>query len=169
MTPPRQVRIEKTKYDGTVRRFCDGQLLDHSGPLLRVKVPAATPVYVTREARWVPSGDTALHCYFEDRWYNVWHLCEHVVAPNLWYANVAMPAGFDGATIRWVDLDIDIRCYLDGSLEVLDEDEFAQHRVELGYSDEIVEHALAARDEMLRLARAGAFPFDHETQIKLLW
>ena len=79
-----------------------------------------------------------------------------------------MPARFDGATIRWVDLDIDIRCYLDGSLEVLDEDEFAQHRVELGYSDEVVEHALAARDEMLRLARAGAFPFDHETQIKLL-
>ena len=168
MAPPRQVRIEKTKYDGTVRRFCAGQLLDHSGPLLRVKVPAATPVYVTREERWVPSGDTALHCYFEDRWYNVWNLGEHIIAPNLWYANVAMPAGFDGATIRWVDLDIDIRCYLDGSLEVLDEDEFAQHRVELGYSDEVVEHALAARDEMLRLASAGAFPFDHETQIKLL-
>ena len=74
MAPPRHVRIEKTKYDGTVRRFCVGQLLDHSGPLLRVKVPAGTPVYVTREARWVPSGDTALHCYFEDRWYNVWHL-----------------------------------------------------------------------------------------------
>ena len=69
MASPRQVRIEKTKYDGTVRRFCDGQLLDHSGPVLRVKVPAANPVYVAREARWVPSGDTALHCYFEDRWY----------------------------------------------------------------------------------------------------
>ena len=165
---PRTIRIEKTKYDGTVQRFCDGQLLDHVGSMLRVKVPAGTPAYVTREDRWVKSGDTALHCYFENRWYNVWHLREHIVAPNLWYANVAMPARFDGATIRWVDLDIDIRCHLDGSLEVLDEDEFAQHRVELGYSDEVVERALAARDEMLQLARAGAFPFDHETQIGAL-
>ena len=165
---PRTIRIEKTKYDGTVQRFCDGQLLDHVGSVLRVKVPAGTPVYVTRKERWVKSGSTALHCYFENRWYNVWHLREHIVAPNLWYANVAMPARFDGATIRWVDLDIDIRCHLDGSLEVLDEDEFAQHRVELGYSDEVVERALAARDEMPQLARAGAFPFDHETQIGAL-
>ena len=66
---------------------------------------------------------------------------------------------------RWVDLDIDIRCYRDGAPEVLDEDEFEQHRVEFGYPDEVVEQALAARDEALRLAQERAFPFDYETQI----
>ena len=30
---------------------------------------------------------------------------------------------------------------------------------------EVVERALAARDEALRLAQARAFPFDYETQI----
>ncbi|MAG34720.1 MAG: hypothetical protein CL878_00500 [Dehalococcoidia bacterium] len=100
MVAPRRVRIEKLKYDGTVQDFCEGQLLDHADSVLRVKVPAGTAVYVTKDDRWIRNDDTALELYFEDRWYNVWHLREHTVVPNLWYANVAMPARFDGETLR---------------------------------------------------------------------
>ena len=78
---------------------------------------------------------------------------------------MAAPASFDGDELHWVDLDIDVRCYLDGSLRVLDEDEFERNRVEMAYPDELVTQALAARDEVLRLGREGAFPFDYETQI----
>ena len=39
---------------------------------------------------------------------------------------------------------------------------------ELGYPAEVVERALAARDEALRLAQARVFPFDYETQISAL-
>jgi protein associated with RNAse G/E len=48
---------------------------------------------------------------------------------------------------------------------VLDEDEFERNRVEMAYPDELVRLALAARDEVLRLGREGAFPFDYERQI----
>ena len=125
-------------------------------------------------SRWVQSGQTtcAVELYFEDRWYNVWHFRDDTTDPLwfkvLWYCNVALPASFDGETLRWVDLDIDIRCYRDGAPEVLDEDEFEQHRVELGYPAEVVERALAARDEVLRLAQERVFPFDYETQISAL-
>ena len=62
-------------------------------------------------SRWVESGKTtrAVELYFEDRWYNVWHFRDDTT--ELWYCNVALPASFDGETLRWVDLDIDIRCY----------------------------------------------------------
>lgn len=165
---PRTIRIEKAKYGGTVQAAWESELLDHAGSLLRSVVPGGRPVYVLGRSRWVQSGQTtrAVELYFEDRWYNVWHFRDGTT--ELWYCNVAMPASFDGQTLRWVDLDIDIRCYRDGVPEVLDEDEFAQHRIELGYPDEVVERALAARDEALRLAQQRAFPFDYETQIKLL-
>lgn len=165
---PRTIRIEKAKYDGTIQAAWDSQLLDHAGPLLRSVVPGDMPVYVRDRSRWVQSGKTtcAVELYFEDRWYNVWHLRDDIT--TLWYCNVAMPASFDGKTLRWVDLDIDIRCYRDGAPEVLDEDEFEQHRIELGYPADVVERALAARDEALRLAQARAFPFDYDTQITVL-
>ncbi len=165
---PRTIRVEKAKYDGTVQAAWESELLNHAGSLLRSVVPGGRPVYVLDRSRWVQSGQTtcAVELYFEDRWYNVWHFRDG--ATELWYCNVAMPASFDGKTLRWIDLDIDIRCYRDGVLEVLDEDEFEQHRVELAYPDEIVERALAARDEALRLAQERAFPFDYETQIGAL-
>ena len=110
--------------------------------------------------------DNAIEIYFTDRWYNVWHLREHTTYDNLWYSNIAMPAIFDGKTLRWVDLDLDVRCHLDRSLRVLDEDEFEQNRVEMGYPIEVVERAFAARDEVLALGKDGTFPFNHETQLE---
>ena len=171
---PRTIRVEKAKYDGTIQAAWESELLDHAGSLLRSIVPGGRPVYVPDRSRWVESGKTtrAVELYFEDRWYNVWHFPDDTTDPLwfkvLWYCNVALPASFDGKTLRWVDLDIDIRCHRDGVPEVLDEDEFEQHRVEFGYPDEVVERALAARDEALRLAQARVFPFDYETQISAL-
>ncbi len=164
----RTIRIEKAKYDGTVQAAWESELLDHAGSLLRSVVPGGRPVYVLDRSRWVQSGQTtcAVELYFDDRWYNVWHFRDGTT--ELWYCNVAMPATFDGKTLRWIDLDIDIRCYRDGVPEVLDEDEFAQHRIELGYPAEVVERAFAARDEALRLAQERAFPFDYDTQIGAL-
>ena len=165
---PRTIRVEKTKYDGTIQAAWESRLLDHTGSLLRSVVPGGAPVYVLDRSRWVKSGRTTcmVELYFEDRWYNVWHVRDGTT--ELWYCNVALPATFDGQTLRWVDLDIDVRCYRDGAPEVLDEDEFEQHRVELGYPAEVVERALAARDEALRLAQERVFPFDYETQISAL-
>lgn len=159
------VWVVSTKYDGTPRDSYGAELLDHEGSIVRLRVPAGTPTY-GKHGQTVQAEDNAVEIYFTDRWYNVWHLREHTTYPNLWYANIAMPAGFDGKTLRWVDLDLDIRCYLDGSLRVLDQDEFDQNRVGMGYTSEVVEHALAARDEVLQLGKSGIFPFNHEEQIE---
>lgn len=158
------VSVVSTKYDETPRDRYEAQLLDHQGPIVRLRVPAGTPTY-GKYGQIVEAEDNAIEIYFTDRWYNVWHFREHTTYDNLWYSNIAMPARFDGKTLRWVDLDLDIRCHLDGSIRVLDEDEFEQNRIEMGYPSEVVERAFAARDEVLRLGKDGTFPFDHETQL----
>jgi protein associated with RNAse G/E len=75
-----------------------------------------------------------------------------------------MPCQFDGSVLRWVDLDIDIVCYADGSIVVKDEREFEEHTTLLAYPDQVVERALAARDELLCLAQASEFPFKRESR-----
>ena len=161
----RVVQVVSTKYDGTLRDTCQAQVLDHVGSTVRLIVPAGTAIYAGKADQGVEAEDNGIEIYFTDRWYNVWHLREHTTWPNRWYSNVAAPARFDGDELHWVDLDIDIRCYLDGSLQVLDEDEFERNRVEMGYPDELVSQALAAREEVLRLGRERVFPFDYERQI----
>ena len=158
------VWVVSTKYNGTPRDSYEAQLLDGEGSKIRLRVPSDTPTYGNR-GQMIEAEDNAIEIYFTDRWYNVWHFREHTSYNNLWYSNIAMPARFDSKTLRWVDLDIDIRCYLDGSLRVLDEDEFERNCIEMSYTSEVIERALAARDEVLKLGKSGSFPFDHETQI----
>ena len=101
--------------------------------------------------------DSFTGLFWTDRWYNVWQIDR--TEGVLFYANVAMPCQFDGSILRWVDLDIDVVCYTDGSIVVKDEHEFEEHVLLFAYPDDVVEHALAARDELLSLANAGVFPF----------
>ena len=104
--------------------------------------------------------------YFTDRWYNVWHFLEHGINRYLWYANIAMPATLEGTTLRWTDLDIDVCCHLDGSVETLDWDEFQENRSSMSYPNHVVERALAAHQEVARLGETGAFPFDRKNQLR---
>ena len=76
------------------------------------------------------------------------------------YVDMTTPPEWDRATVRAVDLDLDVIQDPDGRVWVDDEDEFAEHRVELGYPDEVVGLATASRDRIRELVARGAAPFD---------
>jgi hypothetical protein len=62
------------------------------------------------------------------------------------YVNICTPPAWGAKTVRFVDLDLDVVRKPDGSVEVLDEDEFAAHRVQLDYPGELVEAAQDAAE-----------------------
>ena len=154
---PKIIRVIGTKYDGSPRDEWPAQLVEERGTHLRVHVPAGIEAIVRGHRRQV-SEDSGDCLFWTDRWYNVW-LFDRTEGV-LFYANVAMPCRFDGSVLRWVDLDIDIVLCDDGSIVVKDEDEFEEHILLLAYPEDIIERALAARDELLCLAHAGEFPFN---------
>jgi protein associated with RNAse G/E len=159
LTTPSRIRVLSTRYDGSPRDEWPAQLLEQKETLLCLRVLAGEEEIV--EGRYRQSiADSFLALYWTDRWYNVWRFdrSEGVVC----YANVAMPCQFDGSVLRWTDLDIDVVQYADGSTVVRDEQEFRERSVRLGYPAEMIRCALAARDELLRLAKAGEFPFARE-------
>jgi hypothetical protein len=65
-----------------------------------------------------------------------------------------------GRTIRAVDLDLDVVEGLDRVVYVDDQDEFDEHRVELGYPREVVDLAMATRDLVFTAVRDKHPPFD---------
>jgi len=162
--PQRRVTVRSTRYDGAFRDQFDADLLSDAGGVLRVRVYAGDPSLA-------PSGVvtevvTATQVLFTDRWYNVNHMHE-IVAPynNLWYANIAMPATFDGREIHWIDLDLDVMRDADRGILLKDVDLF-EERAKIGYYPaDLVAKVYHARDEVLALARRGDFPFDRERQI----
>jgi uncharacterized protein len=59
-----------------------------------------------------------------------------------------------------VDIDLDVVRLVDGSIEVLDEDEFDEHRVSLGYPGWMVDQARATTAEVAVAIELDQKPFD---------
>ena len=76
------------------------------------------------------------------------------------YVDVTTVPTWRSGTLTAVDLDLDVIQRFDGTVFVDDEDEFAEHRVSLGYPDHLVG---GAEEECARLVdelRSGATRFD---------
>ncbi|MDJ0922913.1 MAG: DUF402 domain-containing protein [Acidimicrobiia bacterium] len=75
------------------------------------------------------------------------------------YLNVGTPPQWDGDRMTQIDLDLDVVRYLDGSVEVLDGDEFSHHQVKYEYLDDVVSAALSATERAVELLKSRAEPF----------
>jgi uncharacterized protein len=162
-TRERPILVRSTKYDGSLHYEFSAYLLDAPGSLLRCWIPRRTPWRGYRGAGEVEEAFTAL--FFTDRWYNLFHNHRPQGRRAIeTYANVGLPAVFDGKLLTWVDLDLDVLRGREGVV-VDDEDEFAEHRVRMGYPEDLAARALEATSEVTRLLHAGEFPCDRAAHL----
>ncbi|MGI9824348.1 DUF402 domain-containing protein [Agromyces sp. Marseille-Q5079] len=72
-------------------------------------------------------------------------------------------ADASGATVSYIDLDLDVVERTGAPAFIDDEDEFAEHAVEFEYPAEVVERVRADADAVLRAVRRREAPFDGAT------
>lgn len=104
------------------------------------------------------TGDRFIEWYYTDRWYNVFEIHGTDGTLKGWYCNVAEPATIAGNVIACRDLLLDLWVSPDGSMLVLDEDEFA---ADTELDAETCAAALRALEELQRMVRASEAPFSH--------
>jgi uncharacterized protein len=91
-----------------------------------------------------------------DQWWMAWFPSERRFSL---YVDIVTPPERGDGVITMVDLDLDVIRTLAGDVELLDEDEFAEHQVSLGYPAEITARAAAEGARVLAAVRAGDAPF----------
>jgi predicted RNA-binding protein associated with RNAse of E/G family len=70
-------------------------------------------------------GDRFVETYYDQQMYNVFKVFQGAQGPlKGWYCNICRPAVLEAATVRWVDLALDLWVAPDGRQFVLDRDEF---------------------------------------------
>jgi protein associated with RNAse G/E len=76
------------------------------------------------------------------------------------YIDIGTPATWvDDHRVEIIDLDLDVVRKQDGSVEVLDEEEFRDNQVRLGYPDWLVDRARTAAAELVLQVEAEVEPF----------
>lgn len=75
------------------------------------------------------------------------------------YVDIITPPQWDGSTVTMVDIDLDVVRWADGRVEVVDEDEFAEHQIKLGYPERLIDTARAVTAKVAIAVEAGHEPF----------
>ncbi|HNO65629.1 MAG TPA: DUF402 domain-containing protein [Tepidiformaceae bacterium] len=155
--PGSRALLRATKYDGTAHWIQPFQVVSDDGNLLIAAYRARTPIYTSRGEFRSPYD--SLVYFWRDRWYNVFRLSRPGCGLALWYCNITTPPSFDGSQIGYIDLDLDVTVRPNGSIELLDQDEFDAHQTKYGYPEEVIERAETAARDLMALARQRGYPF----------
>ncbi|HLF27471.1 MAG TPA: ATP-binding cassette domain-containing protein [Anaerolineae bacterium] len=170
---PNSISILRQPHSMTVRKLNRHGELVWSYPSIVLERGAN---YVRLEARFnrerldlgytvFAPGDRFVEWFFNDRWYNIFEVHaqgdDHLKG---WYCNVTKPAMIESDSVSAVDLALDVWIGPDGSIRVLDEDEFAA----LDLPDAERRAARDALEQLKSRARERRPPFDGSQRIGAL-
>ena len=152
------VNVRAYKYDGALHRSWGAELVRKEGSL--VVLDAKFPDEIVHELLGtIAAGTHSLEYYWLDRWYNVFRFAEPDGKLRNYYCNVNVPAKFDGETLSYVDLDLDILVDPNFSYSILDVEDFERNARLYGYTEEVKTNARQALAELVDLIESRAFPF----------
>lgn|GEM_PF-3761723 len=147
------VAIRACKWDGAPCRTYDGYLLEDDGERLICYVPEGAPI--TNHKRAWTAARSGIHIYFRRQWF------DFLEGRAYYYLDIIQPPTFDGHTIRYIDLDLDL-IVIDNGVQLLDEDEWQAHRLKFNYPTRVVERAWQAVAEALDWLDARPPTFEAE-------
>lgn len=75
------------------------------------------------------------------------------------YVNIGTPPTWHENRVHQIDLDLDVVRHVDGTVEVLDEDEFAEHQEKYAYPADLVVATRRAADRAVSLLQTQTEPF----------
>ena len=119
---------------------------------------------IENDGRSHRTKEIAILFFYKKEWYNI--LAQLKKYGLFYYCNIASPYIIDGNIIKYIDYDLDLRVFPDGSFKVLDRGEYQYHKKIMNYSKKIDK---ILRDELTVLiekVRNKEYPFDKETTKK---
>ncbi len=152
------VLVRSYKYDGVLHRTWGAELVRQEGSL--VVLDAKFPDEIVHDLLGtIASGTQSLEYYWLDRWYNVFRFAQPDGTLRNYYCNINVPASFDGETLSYVDLDLDVLVDPDFSYRVLDVADFETNARRYGYTEEVQASARQALEDLEKMIESRAFPF----------
>ncbi len=155
--PSDVVRVQYRKYDGRQHRDYPALRLadDDLGTWLGVKLGTPSVYHGRPSVEAIPFVLFVPHHAWWTAMFNPPPRSSEV------YCDITSPARWTGdAEVHLFDLDLDVvRRRTTGLVELLDEDEFAEHRLEFGYPEELVTEAYAAARWLRGALADGSEPF----------
>ena len=147
------------KHNGKIDRISgEAIVLDETDEYL---VCANNKVKLTEnDGRSHRTKEIAILFFYKKRWFNI--LAQLKKYGLFYYCNIASPYIIDGNIIKYIDYDLDLRIFPDGSFKVLDKNEYRYHKITMRYSDDIDLIVQDSLNNLINMKEKGVFPFQED-------
>jgi protein associated with RNAse G/E len=157
--------VRVLKYDGVEHRRWEATVKHLEGSLLVLDATFAEEIQHDLIGV-IARGTVSTEYYWLDRWFNVFRFATPEGRLQSYYCNINVPPVFDGETLSYIDLDIDILVQPDFSYRVLDREDFESNAAKFGYPEKVRQNAEAALNELIEMIQSREFPFAAGSDVK---
>ena len=158
-----KLQIQCYKHDGKIHRCWDEAILLDIKKDYMVFGNERTLVTESQGNTWRPK-EPAIMYFFKDKWYNVIVQLKKIGITS--YCNIATPYIIEDGTIKYIDYDLDLRIFPNGSFKILDKQEYKYHRKKMNYPDDLHIVINNALSELITDYQNHIECFDNERNLK---
>ena len=115
---------------------------------------------IEAEGTYWRTKEPAIMYFFKDRWYNV--IAQLKKDGIYYYCNIATPFVIEQNTIKYIDYDLDLRIFPNGSYKILDRLEYKYHKRIMKYSKELDKVINNSLSELIEFYKNKNIIFDKE-------
>lgn len=154
--------IVSYKHNGKIHRTWDRvMVLSHDEHVLVVANDHST--VTESDGRTWSAREPAISFFFPNQFFNIICMCRETGIH--YYCNLASPFYANEEAIFYIDYDLDVALSPMSNIRILDEAEYARHRVLMGYSSELDVALRTALHQLIDKMKMRQFPFDDQ-QVK---
>ena len=115
---------------------------------------------IENDGRSHRTKEIAILFFYKKEWYNI--LAQLKKYGLFYYCNIASRYIIDCNIIIYIDYDLDLRIFPDGTFKVLDKNEYRYHKITMRYSEEIDIIVQDSLNKLIENKNINAFPFKKE-------
>lgn len=155
--------IHSYKHTGEIHREWDEAILLEKHDDYLVFGNNKTKVTESDGRSW-KTKEPAILFFYDNSWFNI--IGQNKKDGIYYYCNIASPYIIEDGTIKYIDYDLDLRVFPNGSFKVLDRGEYKYHKRIMNYSDELDSIIKKELSNLIVKARLHENEFSHDTIFK---
>lgn len=154
-----KLKIHKYKHDGKIHRcWNEATFLDENDEYM-IFANYKTLVIESDGRTW-RTKEPAIMYFSKHDWFNI--IGQLKPTGIYYYCNIASPFVIEQNIIKYIDYDLDLRVFPDGSFKILDRGEYQYHKKKMQYSDDLDKILKSELSNLIEKVRNKEYPFQNK-------
>lgn len=151
-----KLEIHCYKHNGKLHQVCDeAKVLYIDSNMLIVANDKAK--LTEGDGKSYRAKEPAILFFYKKHWFNI--IGQFKKYGLFYYCNIATPYLIDGNIIKYIDYDLDLRVFPDGSYKILDYNEYNYHKKLMHYPPEIQMILKCELNNLIKMMKKKEGPF----------